>query len=43
MAAGTKASVRRALHEIGALEVDLEGRTGHLLPDDVEPLTPAEP
>ena len=40
---GTKASVRRALHEIGAVEVDLDGRTGHLLPDDVEPLTPVEP
>jgi hypothetical protein len=40
---GTKASVRQALHDLGAVEVDLDGRTGHLLPDDVEPVEAVEP
>jgi hypothetical protein len=40
---GTKASVRQALHDLGAVEVGLDGRTGHLLPDDVEPVEAVEP
>ncbi|MGH8894303.1 MAG: winged helix DNA-binding domain-containing protein [Actinomycetes bacterium] len=32
----TVAAVRRALAELGAVEVDIEGQTGYLLPDDQE-------
>ena len=32
----TLGAVRRALADIGAVTVDLDGRVGHLLPDDVE-------
>jgi hypothetical protein len=35
--------VRAALAELGAVEVDLDGRTGYLLPDDVEPVGEVEP
>jgi Winged helix DNA-binding domain len=35
--------VRRALTELRAVEVDLDGRTGYLLPDDLEPTEPVEP
>jgi len=35
--------VRTALEEIGAVEVDLDGQKGFLLPDDVEPAEPVEP
>ena len=35
--------VRRALAELGAVEVDLEGQTGHLLPDDLDAVEPVEP
>ncbi|MGA7050166.1 MAG: winged helix DNA-binding domain-containing protein [Mycobacterium sp.] len=33
----TLTAVRRALNEIGAVEVDLHGRAGYALPDDLEP------
>ena len=39
----TVAAVRRALAELGAVEVDLDGATGYLLPDDLEPPEPVEP
>ncbi|GAA1074328.1 winged helix DNA-binding domain-containing protein [Tsukamurella spumae] len=40
----TKTAIRGALAEIGAVEVELErGATGWVLPDDVEPVAPAEP
>jgi Winged helix DNA-binding domain len=39
----TVAAVRRALAALEAIEVDLDGRTGHLLPDDLEPTGPVEP
>jgi Winged helix DNA-binding domain len=39
----TVAAVRRALAELDAVEVDLDGRTGYLLPDDLEPTEPVEP
>jgi Winged helix DNA-binding domain len=39
----TVAAVRRALADLGAVEVDLDGRTGYLLPDDLEPADPVEP
>lgn len=35
--------VRRALGELGAVAVDLDGRTGFVLPDDLEPEEPVEP
>ena len=35
--------VRRALAELGAVEVDLDGQTGHLLPDDLDAVEPVEP
>jgi hypothetical protein len=34
----TLAVVRRGLAELGAIEVDLDGRTGYLLPDFPSPL-----
>ena len=33
----TVAAVRRALADLEAVEVDLDGRTGYVLPDDLEP------
>ena len=39
----TVAAVRRALEQIDAVAVDLGGRTGYVLPDDVEPAHPVEP
>ena len=35
--------VRAALAELEAVEVDLDGQTGYLLPDDLEPVEPVEP
>ena len=35
--------VRAALAEVDAVEVDLDGQTGYLLPDDLEPTEPVEP
>lgn len=39
----TVAAVRRALAHVGAVEVDLGGQTGYLLPGDLEPAGPVEP
>jgi hypothetical protein len=39
----TVTAVRRALTDIEAVEVHLDGRTGYLLPDDLEPTNPVEP
>ncbi|WP_082899583.1 winged helix DNA-binding domain-containing protein [Rhodococcus phenolicus] len=39
----TLTAVRAALAELKAVEVDLGGRTGYLLPDDLEPTAPVEP
>ncbi len=39
----TVAAVRRALADLGAVEVDMDGQTGYLLPDDLEPADPVEP
>ncbi len=39
----TVRAVRRALEQVGAVEVDLDGRTGYLLGDDLEPTEPPEP
>jgi hypothetical protein len=39
----TVSAVRRALVDVGAVEVDLDGRTGFLLPDDLEPVGPVDP
>jgi hypothetical protein len=39
----TVAAVRRALADLNAVEVDLDGQTGYLLPDDLEPTDPVEP
>lgn len=39
----TLTAVRTALRDVGAVEVDLDGRTGYVLPDDVEPVAPADP
>ena len=36
----TVAAVRRALAELDAVEVDLDGQTGYVLPDDLEPTEP---
>jgi hypothetical protein len=36
-------AVRRALAELGAVEVDLDGRTGYLLPDDLDTTERVEP
>jgi len=35
--------VRAALAELAAVEVDIDGETGYLLPDDIEPVRPVEP
>jgi hypothetical protein len=39
----TVSAVRKALAELEAVEVDLEGRTGFVLPDDLETAEPVEP
>ena len=39
----TLTAVRRALSDLDAVEVDLDGQTGYLLPDDLEPVEPVEP
>ena len=39
----TLAAVRHALAELDAVQVDLDGPTGYLLPDDLEPADPVEP
>jgi DNA glycosylase AlkZ-like len=39
----TVAAVRRALSDIAAVEVDLDGQIGHVLPADLEPTDPVEP
>jgi hypothetical protein len=35
--------VRRALADLGAVEVDLDGQVGYLLPDDLDATDPVEP
>ena len=39
----TVATVRRALADVGAIEVDLGPGTGYVLPDDLEPAPPVAP
>jgi hypothetical protein len=39
----TVAAVRRALADLHAVEVDLDGNVGYLLPDDLEATDPVEP
>ncbi|HET6628126.1 MAG TPA: winged helix DNA-binding domain-containing protein [Nocardioidaceae bacterium] len=39
----TLAAVRRALADVEAVEVDLHGSPGYVLPDDLEPVEPVEP
>jgi hypothetical protein len=39
----TLTAVRRALATVGAVQVDLDGRTGYALADDTEPTDPVEP
>ncbi|MGY4644634.1 winged helix DNA-binding domain-containing protein [Cellulomonas sp. URHB0016] len=39
----TLTAVRAALRDVGAVEVDLDGRTGYVLPDDLEPVGPVDP
>jgi len=39
----TVGAVRRALGDLGAVEVDLDGQTGYLLSDDLEGTDPIEP
>jgi Winged helix DNA-binding domain len=39
----TVGAVRRALADLDAVETDLDGQTGYLLPDDLDPTEPAEP
>lgn len=39
----TLTAVRAALADVGAVEVDLDGGTGYVLPDDLEPGEPVEP
>ncbi len=38
----TLTAVRRALSDLDAVEVDLDGQTGYLLPDDLEVVEPVE-
>jgi hypothetical protein len=40
---GTVKAVRQALADVDAVEVDLDGQTGYLLPDDLDPVDPVEP
>lgn len=39
----TVATTRRALADVGAVEVEIDEGTGFVLPDDVDPVGPAEP
>jgi hypothetical protein len=39
----TLGAVRKALVEVDAVEVDLDGQPGYVLPDDLEPTDPVEP
>jgi hypothetical protein len=39
----TLGQVRRALAEVGAVEVDLDGTAGLVLPDDLDPVAPPPP
>jgi len=39
----TVAAARRALADLDAVEVDLDGQTGYVLPDDLEPIPSVEP
>ena len=39
----TVKAVRAALRDLGVVEVDLDGQTGYLLPDDTERTEPVEP
>jgi hypothetical protein len=39
----TVTAVRRALADLDAIEVELDGQTGYLLPDDLEPTEAIEP
>jgi Winged helix DNA-binding domain len=39
----TVTAVRRALADLGAVEVELDAETGYLLPDDLEATDPVEP
>jgi hypothetical protein len=39
----TVKAVRTALADVGAVEVELDGQTGYLLPDDLDPPEPVEP
>lgn len=39
----TLGDARRALAEVGAVEVELDGELGVVLPDDLEPVGPTEP
>ena len=39
----TVTAVRRALADLDAVEVDMDGQTGYLLPDDLEAPDPVEP
>ena len=39
----TVTAARKALADLGAVEVDLDGRTGYVLPDDLEPTPPVDP
>jgi hypothetical protein len=39
----TKTATRDALTAVGAVEVDLSGGTGYVLPEDAEPPTPPDP
>jgi Winged helix DNA-binding domain len=39
----TLTAVRKAVAELEAVEVDLEGQPGYVLPDDLEPTGPVEP
>ncbi len=40
---GTLTAVRRALADLDAVPVDLDGRVGWVLPDDLDPVEPTEP
>jgi Winged helix DNA-binding domain len=39
----TLGAVRKALADVDAVEVDLDGEVGYVLPDDLEPVEPPEP
>jgi hypothetical protein len=39
----TVKAVRTALEDVSAVEVELDGHTGYLLPDDLDPPDPVEP